>query len=272
MLYRLMLACASICTIDTDLTQRQSPIPCKEILDPLLAYLEPRDSTWRDAFIAPIWLNHVSTWKATKTNQEVLYIRAAGVEEPYVPFDDMTAIIKYVEGMSESCLPLRTGLTILPTARTTVPVQKILPLPPSLSSDFIVTAEQLGAYMPQQWPSWNDPQRNTFLQDFADVFVELANCGIPPELQAVNTLHQFENDTVKAPATARDVLMDEISVRFSEYEPQLESDLVLILDALIAQHPDRTSESLNRFTLDQNDFLYVRFIIFTDGVSVLPLL
>lgn len=116
-----------------------------------------------------------------------------------------------------------------------------------------------GSYMPEQWPNWKEQQRTTFLPDFADVFVELANCGIPTALQAVNTLHQFENDTIKAPATARDVLLDEISVRFSEFEPQLESDLVLIMDALIAQHPDRSEKSLDRFTLDQNDFLYVSF-------------
>lgn len=57
-------------------------------------------------------MNHVSTWKVAKTNGEVCYIRAAGPEEPYVPFDDMVAIINYVDGACKTVHLFRTSLIV----------------------------------------------------------------------------------------------------------------------------------------------------------------
>lgn len=245
------LFCAATCPIGTLLTTRTSSIPDPCQIKPLLDYLIPQDESFINVTTFHVWQNHVSTWKLTKTSGISYYVRAAPIgEKPYVSFVDMVEIMQHVGSKSSF---MHDCLTLTQPDYSSIPVQRPLSLPSELSSDYIVTEDMKGAYMPQHWVKWTIAQRKTFLRDFADMFVELARCNLPPPIQRKHEL--------LGPRTARDILAEDITARFGVHEPELERNLLAILDGLITLHPDPTSTSLDRISLDQNDFNYVSFAI-----------
>ena len=70
-----------------------------------------------------------------------------------------------------------------------------LHLPAELMSKYIVSPALEGDYLYLAWPTWNTDQRKTFLRDYADLFVGLANCGLPACLSNLDMFHQI-SDTV----------------------------------------------------------------------------
>lgn len=123
-----------------------------------------------------------------------------------------------------------------------------LPLPNELAAKFIVSEALPGDYLHSTWPSWSKEQRKIFLRDFADLFIGLANCGIPQSLRKRDMWHQISDTT----HDSYSLLAKEISDR-SSGDPTYMNEMLQMLDALIAIHPNPTSASLHRLVIDQND-------------------
>ena len=71
----------------------------------------------------------------------------------------------------------------------------LIPVPHALAAKFIVSEALPGNYLHSTWPSWTEEQRRIFLRDFADLFVGLANCGIPPYLKKRDMWHEISDTT-----------------------------------------------------------------------------
>lgn len=137
----------------------------------------------------------------------------------------------------------------------------MISLDSALSKDYIVSKAIAGVHLPTVWPSLNHQQRMVFAQDFADFFIGTANCGIPPDVMARQQLEFMGASSTAlsmgalstALPTAKEIIVQEMEWRFLD-EPELYTRFYALLDRLIDAHPNPTDESLERLTLDQDDW------------------